>query len=181
MKRENYDKEKTKNTFPTTLFFFFFSVSTILLPTLLHHPSKLFSRVGNGDCGQTARSAKASHHLWAAAERATAWDMSRSFHLLPLAQHGGWAPRRGVKLRSIWNSERELDLWCQALVCLKQEQAPEIPQWEGDAVSIPQKTQGRRCKDVKKWKQVQAWGCRWNLLLPISPYQVALRNKYAAL
>lgn len=60
------------------------------------------------------------------------------------------------KLRSIWNAKREREWLCQALVSSKQEKAPGIPQQEGNAVPVPQQTQGRSYKDVNDWKQVQA-------------------------
>lgn len=59
------------------------------------------------------------------------------------------------KLKGIWDAQREIhvDRWCQALASIKQEQVPETPQQEGNAVSIPQLTQGRSCKHVKNGKK----------------------------
>ena len=66
------------------------------------------------------------------------------------------------RLRSIRESEKEIDWWNQALSSLrqKQEQPPEKTQDQGDPVSSPRQAEGSSLKERSEWRQVHAWGGR---------------------
>ncbi|KAK4826358.1 hypothetical protein QYF61_007952 [Mycteria americana] len=87
------------------------------------------------------------------------------------------------RLRSIRESEKEIDWWIHALPSLRQEQEqpPERKQDQGDAVSSPHQAEDSSLKERSEWRQVHARGGRRTPSLPILPSQVFLYNRYEAL
>ena len=89
------------------------------------------------------------------------------------------------RLRSIRESEREIDLWNHSLSSLRQAHMPATTQVfpPTQKTKVPQSRQAVRgdLGQGGEWKQVSAWGGRRALSLPISPSHLPLYNRYASL
>jgi len=87
------------------------------------------------------------------------------------------------RLRSIRESEQEIDWWSHSLTSLKPKQGhpPETGCDQRDPVSFPHEDVGRVLKGNGEWKQVHNRGSKRTLSLPTTPLQVPLHNRYEAL
>jgi len=87
------------------------------------------------------------------------------------------------RLRSVRESEQEIDWWSHALTSLKPEQGqpPEKAHDQSNPVSSIHQDVGRVLKGSSKWKQVHNRGRKRTLSLPAMPPQMPLHNQYKAL
>jgi len=88
-----------------------------------------------------------------------------------------------VMLRSIRESELEMDWWSRALTSLKPEQGqpPEKGRDQRDPVSSLHQDEGRVLKGSGEWKQVHGRGGKRTISLLTEPPQVLLHNGCEAL